>query len=134
MCFAYTQRSPEQLRFAEPLDPLASQAVDVLPTLKVLQQLTEDKVEPGVDGAEDVLLEPKRVKGLALIDFPASALLAILQAGVPVVSVQLPHSLSERGHSRTLELAKEYGIKVGGNSFLPIFWRKAVCCVAVDFG
>ncbi|MEW5297573.1 MAG: hypothetical protein WDW36_000775 [Sanguina aurantia] len=87
-------------------------AVDVLPTLKALQQLTEDKMEPGADGAEEVLLEPRRVKGLALVDFPASALLAALQAGVPVVSVQLPHSLGERGHSKTLGLAKEYGIKV----------------------
>ncbi|MEW5315305.1 MAG: hypothetical protein WDW38_006745 [Sanguina aurantia] len=121
----YTLEAPEPLDLLQliwwdlqAVDPEAAStpsflcAVDVLPTLKALQQLTEDKMEPGADGAEEVLLEPRRVKGLALVDFPASALLAALQAGVPVVSVQLPHSLGERGHSKTLGLAKEYGIKV----------------------
>lgn len=49
-----------------------SQELDALPTLKALQALTEDKLEL-VDPStmEYAIVEPKKVKAIGLIDFPA---------------------------------------------------------------
>ena len=35
-----------------------------------------------------------------------------IQAGVPIVSLQVPFSLTNRSYQKTLETAKEYNIKV----------------------
>ena len=41
------------------------------------------------------------------------AILSAIQAGVPVVSLQVPFSMANRSHLDALEMAREYNIKVG---------------------
>eukprot|EP00200_Dunaliella_tertiolecta_P005346 CAMPEP_0202357714 /NCGR_PEP_ID=MMETSP1126-20121109/11636_1 /ASSEMBLY_ACC=CAM_ASM_000457 /TAXON_ID=3047 /ORGANISM="Dunaliella tertiolecta, Strain CCMP1320" /LENGTH=540 /DNA_ID=CAMNT_0048950661 /DNA_START=137 /DNA_END=1759 /DNA_ORIENTATION=+ len=86
---------------------------DVLPTLKALQALTEDKLEV-VDPTtgELAIAEPKKVRAIGLVDFPPRAILSAIQAGVPVVSLQCPFSIADRSHMASLEMAREYNIKV----------------------
>lgn len=44
------------------------------------------------------------------------AILTAVQAGVPVVSLQCPFSIADRSHMPSLEMAREYNIKVCMNS------------------
>jgi len=85
---------------------------DVLPTLKALQRLAEDKLEVNEETGEASVSEPRKVRGLGLVDFPARGVLAAIQAGVPVAAVQLPFSIADRSGAEALAVARKYGLKV----------------------
>lgn len=92
---------------------------DVLPTLKALQRLTEDKLEFDPEtGEPTAIAEPKKVRGIGLVDFPPRALVSAIQAGVPVVAVSIPFSLADRSYGKTLQLARQYNLKVFARSGL----------------
>ncbi|GAX80302.1 hypothetical protein CEUSTIGMA_g7740.t1 [Chlamydomonas eustigma] len=101
----------------EPLDFLQlqwwdPQDHDPLPTLKVLQRLSEDKLDVNEESGEVAITEPKKIRGLGLVDFPARSVLSAIQAGVPVVAVQIPFSIVDRSYGATLAMCREYNIKV----------------------
>lgn len=85
---------------------------DVIPTLKVLQKLSEDKVEVNEETGEITILEPKKIKGIGLVDFPYDAIKSAIQAGVRVTSVQMSYCITDVSQYKVLELAREYNIKV----------------------
>lgn len=85
---------------------------NVLPVLKVLQKLSEDKLEVNEETGEVSITEPKKIKGIALVDFPPRAILSAIQAGVPIVAAQMPFSIADRSYGKALSLCLEYGIKV----------------------
>lgn len=58
------------------------------------------------------ITEPKKIRGIGLVDFPSRALLQAIQAGVPVVSVQVPFSIADRSYASTIAVCREYGIKI----------------------
>ena len=87
--------------------------VEVLPTHKVLQKLSEDKIEVNEESGEVTVTEPKKIKGVGFVDFPARAVIQAIQAGVPVTAVQIPFSLADRSYAATLAVCREYNIKVG---------------------
>ncbi len=84
----------------------------MLPTLKVLQKLSEDKLEVNEESGDVSISEPKKVRGVGLVDFPARAVLSAIQAGVPVVAVQIPLSIADRSYGATLAMCREYNVKV----------------------
>jgi hypothetical protein len=43
---------------------------DVLPTLKAMQALTEDKLDVNEESGEVSIAEPKKVRAIGLVDFP----------------------------------------------------------------
>lgn len=102
---------------AEPLDFVQlywwdPKDCDVLPTLKALQKLSEDKLEINEETGEATVTEPKKIRGVGLVDFPARAIVSAIQAGVPVVAVQIPFSLSDRSFAETLAVCRQYNLKV----------------------
>jgi len=86
-------------------------AGDAEPTLKALQRLAEDKLEVSEEGEVSVT-EPKKIRAVGLVDFPARGVLAAVQAGVPVATLSIPLSLADRTHMAALEMAREYNVKV----------------------
>jgi aryl-alcohol dehydrogenase-like predicted oxidoreductase len=78
----------------------------------VLQRLSEDKLEVNEESGEVTISEPKKVRGLGFVDFPARAVISAIQAGVPVVSVQIPFSIADRSYAATLAVCREYKLKV----------------------
>ncbi|EFJ45335.1 radial spoke protein 5 [Volvox carteri f. nagariensis] len=94
---------------------------DPLPVLKTLQKLATDQLEVNEETGEVVISEPKKIRGIGLIDFPADQLKAVIQAGVPITCVQVlglerleavEHSVLVRSSSPVLALCARYGIKV----------------------
>lgn len=53
--------------------------VNFLPTLKALQKLSEDRLEVSEESGEVSVAEPKKVRGIGLVDFPARAVLQAVQ-------------------------------------------------------
>jgi hypothetical protein len=51
--------------------------------------------------------------GMVSLCLPHRAIISAIQAGVPVVSLSIPFSLADRSYQESLEVAKEYNIKVG---------------------
>lgn len=96
-----------QLYWWNPKDTAA-----MMPTLKALQAMCEDKLDVNEETGEATVAEPKKIQGMGFVDFPARAVLTALQAGVPVSSVQVPYSIGDRSFAETLTLCKQYGIKV----------------------
>lgn len=86
--------------------------LDVLPTLRALHKLSEDKIEVNEETGEVTVIEPKKIRGIGLVDFPPRALLQAIQAGVPIISVQVPFSLADRRHASTIAICRKYGIKI----------------------
>lgn len=109
----------ESLYGAEPTEPLDFvqlfwwdfKDMDVMPTLKALQKLSEDKLEISEDG-EVSIAEPKKIKGIGLVDFPPKAILSAIQSGVPIVSVQIPFSVADRSRGKVLTMCRQYEIKL----------------------
>ncbi|KAL6758295.1 radial spoke protein 5 [Haematococcus lacustris] len=85
---------------------------DAVATLKALQALTEDKLDLSEEGEQVAVLEPRKVRAIGLVDFPSRAVISAIQAGVPVVSLSIPFTLADRSHQASLEVAREYNIKV----------------------
>ncbi len=85
--------------------------VDPTPTLKVLQRLSEDKLEVSEEGVVSIA-EPKKIRGIGIVDFPARGVLSAIQSGVPVVAAQIPLSIADRSYGATLAMCREYNIKV----------------------
>jgi aryl-alcohol dehydrogenase-like predicted oxidoreductase len=77
-----------------------------------LQRLSEDKLDINEESGEVAIAEPKKIRGLGLVDFPARGVLSAVQAGVPVVAVQIPFSIVDRSYGATLAMCREYDIKV----------------------
>ena len=90
--------------------PLQDQ--DALPTLKVLQKMAEDKVKVNEETGEVTVTEAKKIKGIGLVDFPARSIMAAIQAGVPVIAVQIPFGVANRSYAATLAVCRQYNIKV----------------------
>ncbi|GIL49677.1 hypothetical protein Vafri_5995 [Volvox africanus] len=88
------------------------QNVDPLPVLKALQKLATDQLEVNEETGEVVVSEPKKIRGIGLVDFPAEQLKAVIQAGVPITCVQVEHSVLVRSAAPVLSLCARYGIKV----------------------
>ncbi|GFR49624.1 hypothetical protein Agub_g11696 [Astrephomene gubernaculifera] len=88
------------------------QASDPLPVLKALQRLATDQLEVNEETGEVVVTEPRRIRGIGLVDFPAEQLKAVIQAGVPITCVQVEHSVCVRSSAAVLTLCARYGIKV----------------------
>lgn len=80
--------------------------------VQVLQKLSEDKLEINEESGEVTIADPKKIRGLGFVDFPARAIISAIQAGVPVVSVQIPFSIADRSHAATLAVCREYNLKV----------------------
>ena len=102
---------------AEPLDFLQlywwdPKERDALPTLKVLQRLSEDQLEVNEESGDVTVVGPKKIRGLGLVDFPARSVITAIQAGVPIVAVQIPLSLTDRSYGETLAVCRQYNIKV----------------------
>lgn len=87
-------------------------AHDVIPTLKVLQKMSEQKEEVNEETGEVTVLEARKIKGIGLVDFPFEAIKSAIQAGVKVTSVQISYCITDVSQYKTLELCREYGIKV----------------------
>ncbi|GLC34831.1 NEDD4 E3 ubiquitin-protein ligase [Pleodorina starrii] len=85
---------------------------DPLPVLKALQKLATDQLEVNEETDEVAITEPKKIRGIGLVDFPAEQLKAVIQAGVPITCVQVEHSVLVRSSSPVLALCARYGIKV----------------------
>ena len=78
----------------------------------MLQKLSEDKIEVNEESGEVTITEPKKIRGIGFVDFPARAIISAIQSGVPVVAVQIPFSITDRSYAATLAVCREYNIKV----------------------
>ncbi|PNW76202.1 hypothetical protein CHLRE_12g544000v5 [Chlamydomonas reinhardtii] len=87
-------------------------AADPLPVLKALQRMATDQLQVDEDSGEVSVSEPKKIRGIGLVDFPADRLKAAIQAGVPITCVQVEHSVLVRSAQPVLDLCAKYGIKV----------------------
>eukprot|EP00877_Chromochloris_zofingiensis_P015228 jgi/Chrzof1/995/Cz01g36060.t1 len=85
---------------------------DVLPVLRTLGRLVEDKTEWNAETNEMMIIEPKKIKTIGLIDFPCEVIVQVLRAGVPVTSVQVQYSILDTSAQATMECCKSAGIKV----------------------
>ncbi|KXZ53326.1 hypothetical protein GPECTOR_7g1220 [Gonium pectorale] len=81
------------------------QSADPLPVLKALQRIATDQVEVNEETDEVAITEPRKIRGIGLVDFPAEQLKAVIQAGVE-------HSVLVRSAAPVLALCARYGIKV----------------------
>jgi hypothetical protein len=88
------------------------QAVDVLPHLRALQQLAEDKVEVSADTGELAVTEPRKLAGLGLVNPPAAVVKAALRAGVRLAAVRLPLSVGDVAAAEVAGLCRQHGIQV----------------------
>jgi len=108
----YGEESVEPLDFLQLYwwDPKEHEVL--LATLKALQKLSEDKLEINEESGDATVAEPKKVRGLGLVDFPPRAIVTAIQAGVPVTAVSIPFSVADRSHAKALQVCREYNIKV----------------------
>ncbi|KAG2484363.1 hypothetical protein HYH03_016782 [Edaphochlamys debaryana] len=85
---------------------------DPLPVLKALQKIATDQLQVDEETEEVTVSEPRKIRGIGLVDFPAEQLKAAIQAGVPITCVQVEHSVLVRSAAPVLALCARYGIKV----------------------
>jgi len=71
LLYVWAKIPPSMVRSSYMVHHHALQEHDVLPTLKALQALTEDKLEV-IDPStgELAIVEPKKVRAIGLVDFP----------------------------------------------------------------
>lgn len=80
--------------------------------MRALQKLKEDKVEIDEESGSTSITEPKKIKAIGLVDFPISAIMDAVHAGVEVTSLTLPFSLLDGVPKDILNVCREYSIKV----------------------
>jgi hypothetical protein len=90
----------------------AAQAVDVVPHLRALQGLAEDRVEAGPETGEPAVSEPRRLRALGLVDPPALAVTAAVRAGVRLAAVKLSYSAGDAAAAGVARLCAQHGIRV----------------------
>ncbi|KAG2433807.1 hypothetical protein HXX76_008165 [Chlamydomonas incerta] len=88
------------------------EAADPLPVLKALQKMATDQLQVDEDSGEVSVSEPRKIRGIGLVDFPADRLKAAIQAGVPITCVQVEYSYFVRTAQPVVDLCAKYGIKV----------------------
>lgn len=59
---------------------------DVLPVLRTLGRLVEDKTEWNAETNEMMIIEPKKIKTIGLIDFPCEVIVQVVSCQAPSVS------------------------------------------------
>ncbi len=91
---------------------LLLQAADVVPHLRALQQLAEDKVEVSPDTGELAVTEPRKLAGLGLVNPPAAVVKDALRAGVKLAAVRLPLSVGDLAAAEVAALCRQHGIQV----------------------
>ena len=78
---AVSRASCHETLSSEPQTPTLTppQEQDMLPTLKALQKLSEDKVEVNEETGEATITEPKKIRGIGFVDFPARSIISAIQ-------------------------------------------------------
>ncbi len=84
----------------------------MVPHLRALQELSEDRVEASPETSEPAVSEPRRLRALGLVDPPAGVVRAALRAGVRLAAVKVSYSAGDVGAAEVVALCAQQGIRV----------------------